>query len=287
MQLVDLAVYPLKSARGIRVPAAEVEPRGLRGDRRWMIVDANSRCVTQREIPALARLQASPAGEPDATGMRLSLDGRTIDVPCPGMDAAREPVRVWDDTLRLPEARSAAPWLSEVLGQTVRLFHQPDDVRRPVEHWAREDDHVSLADGFPILLATPASLDAVRRAAGASFGMERFRPNLVIEGAPAWAEDGWAVLRVGSIVLDLVKPCARCKLTTVDQESGEFAGDEPLATLRRTRMSGDRRVPGVLFGWNAVARSFGPIRVGDEVEVLEARAAWPVLPERLSTPGLP
>jgi uncharacterized protein YcbX len=277
MLLVHLAIYPLKSARGIPLAESEVTARGLLGDRRWMVVDANGRCVTQRDLPALARLQAIPEGD---HGLRLSLDGNSVNVPCPDRAAARQPVTIWSDTLALPEARAGSEWLTRLLGQNLRLFFHPDDVRRPVEDWAKPDDEVSLADGFPILIASTASLHAISRAAGMQVGMERFRPNLVVDGAPAWAEDGWTTLRVGPLMLDLVKPCARCSLTTVDQELGEVTGDEPLATLRRVRMSGDRRVPGVLFGWNAIARGSGVIRVGDAVEVLETGPTWPIRTER-------
>src|SRR3712207_6493830 len=106
--------------------------------------------------------------------------------------------------------------------------------------------------------------------------MERFRPNLVIEGSAAWAEDRWARVRIGAVAIDLVKPCARCSATTVDPERGLVAGKEPLAALRRIRMSADRRVPGVLFGWNAVPRGLGAVRVGDPVEVASTRESWPI-----------
>jgi uncharacterized protein YcbX len=273
MLLTNLAIYPLKSSRGISLAASEVAARGLLDDRRWMVVDPSGRCVTQRDLPPLARLHAVPFGNQAQGGLRLSLDGASIDVPCPDKGAARQRVAIWSDTLLLPEAPAGSHWLSRLFGRDLRLFFHADDVRRPVEDWAKPEDEVSLADGFPILIANTASLDALSRAAGIQFGMERFRPNLVVEGAPAWEEDRWTTIRVGSVVLDLVKPCARCVLTTVDQERGEVTGDEPLATLRRVRMSGDRRVPGVLFGWNAVARG-------------SARSGWAML-SKCSRPGRP
>jgi uncharacterized protein YcbX len=279
MRLVEISVFPVKSCRGMSVESAAVEARGLSGDRRWVIADPSNRGLTQRDIPALARLLVEPLAAGSA-GLRLSFEGESIDVPVPSTSQPRIPVSVWADTLALPEAGAASEWLSLRLTRPVRLFHQPDDARRPVADWAEPGDHVSLADAFPVLIATTASLDAVRKAAGGSFGMERFRPNLVIDGTPAWAEDGWARIRIGGVELDLVKPCARCVVTTVDQEQGVFAGDEPLDTLRRIRLSGDRRVPGVLFGWNAVPRRFGDVRLGDAVEVLSPQALWPILPER-------
>jgi uncharacterized protein YcbX len=119
-------------------------------------------------------------------------------------------------------------------------------------------------------------LEALRGEAEAVLGMNRFRPNLVIDGAEPWAEDSWGTIRVGAVQFDLVKPCPRCTVTTVDPEVGAFAGDEPLSVLRRIRMSGDRRVPGVLFGWNAVPRVLGTVRLGDPVEVIASREPWAI-----------
>jgi uncharacterized protein YcbX len=273
MRVSELWVYPMKSARGIRVEAAELEPRGFVGDRRWMAVDGNGRFVTQRELSGLARLVAAPV----TGGLRLALDREEIEVAFPPATAPRAPVSIWKDTLLLPEAPEAAAWLTERLGQPLRLFHQPGDALRPVDlDWGGAGDQVSLADGYPVLIATTATLAAVQREAGASIGMSRFRPNLVVDGVEEEADDGWATIRVGDIELDLVKPCPRCTVTTVDQETGKVAGEEPLAALRLFRMSNDRRVPGVLFGWNSIPRRCGTVRVGDAVEVAESRPAWPI-----------
>jgi uncharacterized protein YcbX len=281
MHVAGLNIFPLKSARGIAVDAVEIEARGPIGDRRWMIVDAQGRLVTQRELPQLARLMAEPTG----AGLRLGFDGEALEVARPAPGTARVPATVWRDTLSLPEAAPAAAWLSHRFGIPLRLVHQPDDAVRPVSiDWGAAGDEVSLADGFPLLVATTASLAAVERAVGAPMEMRRFRPNLVIKGAEAWEEDSWATIRAGSVELELVKPCARCTVPTVDPERGVFAGDEPLDTLRRLRLSADRRVPGVLFGWNAVPRRLGVIRVGDPVEVVATRPAWPIRGERQRVP---
>ncbi|MBA3516510.1 MAG: MOSC domain-containing protein [Rhizobiales bacterium] len=276
MQLVAVTIFPLKGARGIAVPAADMEPRGLKDDRRWMLVDPRGRCVTQREMPALARLVAEPIPQ----GIRLSFDGDAAEIEVPSAEADRIPVTIWNSSLLLPEAKPAAKWLSRAFAQPLGLVFQPDDARRPVEDHAEDIDEVSLADGFPILIVTTASFEALRREVGPDLLMSRFRPNLVIDGAAAWEDDGWASIRVGAVEMDVVKPCPRCAVTTVDQERGVFAGDEPLATLRRIRMSGDRRVVGVLFGWNAIPRRLGTVRVGDTVEVIGAREPWPIRPER-------
>jgi uncharacterized protein YcbX len=272
MQVSAIAIYPLKSGRGMPLGSAQLERRGLAGDRRWMVVDRNGRFVSQREMPGLARIVA----EPTEGGLRLALDADAIAIESPPADAIRRPMRIWDDALLLPEAERGSAWLSARLGEELRLVHQPDDVERLVEEWAEPETVVSLADGFPLLIATTASLTALNEAAPAALGMERFRPNLVVDGADPWAEDRWERIRVGNVELGISKPCPRCTTTTVDQRRGEFDGDEPLATLRRIRMSADGRVPGMLFGWNAAPRSLGPIHVGDPVTVVAARAPWPV-----------
>jgi uncharacterized protein YcbX len=272
MHVVDIAIFPVKSGRGISVAEAEVEPRGLKGDRRWMLVDPSGRFVSQRELPPLARLGA----ELTASGLRLSCDAAAIEVARPAPGAVRFPVSVWDSKLELPEAPEAREWLSARFGQPLRLVFQPEDTRRPTDDWAGSEDEVSLADGYPLLIATRSSLEALRNEAGGGLGMERFRPSLVIDGPSAWAEDSWGRIRVGNVELELVKPCPRCTVTTVDQFAGAFAGDEPLSALRRIRMSGDRRVPGVLFGWNAVPRRLGTVRLGDPVEVLAEREPWAI-----------
>lgn len=275
MRVAELSVFPLKSARGRPVDALTVEARGFAGDRRWMLVDPKGRFVSQRELPALARLSAVVTDE----GLRLTLEDETIEVARPPIGGGRLPVRIWSDTLELPEATDAATWLTARFERPLRLVHQPDDaIRLTSRDWGLSDDQVGLADSFPILVATAASLRDLERQLATPLGMERFRPNLVIEGATPWAEDGWARLRIGGVELDLVKPCVRCVITTVDQRLGVVTGEEPLAGLRRLRRSADRRVPGVLFGWNAAPRRLGTIAVGDSVEVVATRSPWPVRP---------
>lgn len=276
MRLTAISIYPVKSGAAMPISTAQLEARGLAGDRRWMIVDPNGRFVSQREQPGLARIIA----EPLEGGLRLSIDGETIEVQHPAASAPLRPVRIWDDTLALPEATAASGWLARHFGEGFGLVHQPEQAVRPLGIWATPGAHVSLADGFPVLIATTASLAALNRELPQPLGMDRFRPNLVLEGSEAWAEDSWQSLRVGNVELYLPKPCPRCTITTIDQARGVLDGEEPLATLRRVRMSADRRVPGVLFGWNAVPRSLGEIRVGDTVEVLATRPRWAFRAER-------
>ena len=283
MRVASLHVHPLKGGAIVDLDEAAVAPDGLAGDRRWMVVDANHRVLTQRELPALARLALVPDG--DGAAMKFGGERHRA---APG--GGRADVTVWGDTVSAATTDAAThAVLSRWLGRPARLVRFDDGSRRSTDpDWA--DAPVAFPDGYPILVVTAASLDALNeRIAGGGgdpVAMARFRPNVVVDGVEAWADDGWRTIEAGGVTLDLVKPCARCIVTSVDQERGVRSGDEPLASLRAMRMSADRRVPGVLFGWNAVARGTGTLRVGDLVRTIERRDPWPVRGrERASAPA--
>ena len=263
LQLSAIAIHPVKSCAPLALDEALVEPRGLAHDRRWMVVDPDGRFLTGRQLPALVRIAARPAGD----GLVLSAPGLpdlAVDAPPPG--APRMKVVVWRDTV---DAACAAPaadaWLSRALGRAVGLVHMDDAARRPVspDH-AAPGDEVSFADGYPLLLIGQSSLDALNARLATPVPMARFRPNLVVTGAPPHAEDGWQRIRIGDIAFDLPKPCTRCVFTTVDPASGTFdASGEPLQTLKAYR----RTPSGVTFGMNLIARGTGTLRVGDTLVV--------------------
>ena len=263
MHLAAIHLHPLKSSAAIAVDAAAVEPRGLRHDRRWLAVDAGGRFVTGRELARLTLIRATPVDEGlllEAPGMpRLRVVART--------DAERIPVVVWNSSLHAPAMGvEADAWLSAFIGRPLRLVHMDDAARRAItSSRADEGDEVSFADAFPVLLVSQASLDGLNARLASPVSMSRFRPNLVIDGAAAHAEDGWSKLRIGDVAFDVAKPCIRCVFTTVDPLLGERdPGGEPLRTL-----VGYRRTPdGVAFGQLLVPRSPGTLRRGDRVEVL-------------------
>lgn len=277
MRVASIHVYPVKALRGLPASAVDVEPRGIAGDRRAMIVDADGVFVTQREVPALATI----AVEEDGHGILLRGPSGTIRV-APPKAGRRRRVRVWQDTVdALAGDEETDARLSEWTGQRVALVHMDDASRRRVDASWAADAETSFSDGFPLLVAGAASLEALNARivarGGVAVPMARFRPNLVVETDEPFAEDLWARIAVGDVELDLVKPCARCVVTTTDQETGHVAADnEPLATLAKFRRSRDRRAPGVLFGWNAVPRTSGGMHAGQAVEVVEAREPWPV-----------
>lgn len=261
-----LHVHPVKGLQGHALASVAVEPCGLAGDRRWMAVDPAGRFITQRQCPEMATV----AAECVADGLVLHAPGRgRLLVPRPDALAPSIPVTVWQSTVPAQPANEAsAAWLSRVLGVACRLVYLADPAARPVDPaYGAASDRVSFADGFPVLLAAAGSLHDLNGRLESPIPMRRFRPNIEISGAPAWAEDCWRRIRIGEVVFRLPKPCSRCVVTTVDQESGQRPDrQEPLRTLARFRRADD----GVMFGQNMIPEGLGRVAVGDAVTVLEA-----------------
>ncbi len=244
-----------------------------------MIVDTDDRFITQREEPRIATI----AAEPSAAGLAISVPGEApIQVAKPD-GSKRLSVQVWRSTVDVAIADQAVnDRLSRLLQRAVKLVFMGDEARRFANpDWAGHEAPVSFADGYPILLTSTASLAALNETiadeGGAPVSMDRFRPGIVVDNTSAWNEDCWAAIQIGNLVFDLVKPCTRCIVPTLDQRTGEARADnQPTRALTKIRRSADERVKGVLFGWNLVARTGGSIRVGDDVKVLERREAWPI-----------
>ncbi len=292
MKVSELYIHPIKSGRGVSVPSARLARRGLVHDRRWLICDDEGLFLTQRTWPALARLLA----EPISTGLRLSFDGAaqegkvkpsiTVDLNAAVTAAKRRPVTVWRDTvdaLCVDEETNA--WLSQMLGRNAALYFLDDAATRTTNQKWGAPSPVSFADAFPVLITTTASLDAlnavIRENGGDAVPMTRFRPNIVIDGADAWGEDHWKTIRIGDARIELMKPCDRCQVTTLDPLTGGSLGKEPLASLARFRRSAHPDVGGVVFGVNSATAIEGDIKIGDDVEVEAWREApWPIEPAK-------
>ncbi len=267
MRLAEIRIFPVKGLRGEVLDAAEVTKAGLAGDRRWMAVDAQGRFLSQRTLPGMAVVQA--ALMPGGVVLAAAAAGEVF-VAVPGEAASAVRVAIWRDTVPAVDAGdAAASWLAGVLGVACRLVYLADAAARAVNpEYGAAGDVVSFADGYPVLLTSVASLGAVNDALAAPVEMLRFRPNLVIEGAAAWAEYAWARLRIGGVVFRVAKPCERCVVTTIDPETGlQPDAEEPLRTLKRFTRGARGQV---LFGQNLVPDGGGVVRVGDAVEVLGA-----------------
>lgn len=258
-----LFIYPVKSCGRVPVDQAPVGATGFEFDRRWMVVGDDGRFLSQREHPRMALVR-----------VRLGEDRLVLKAPeLPPFDIAFESeggpagrVQVWDDECSaFDEGMDAARWISRHLGCSARVVRMASDDARPLgSSSAQPGDRVSFADGFPFLLLSTASLDSLNRRLSLPVPMDRFRPNIVVEGCEAHAEDSWHRVRIGEVIFRIAKPCARCVVTTVDQGTGE-RGSEPLRTL-----STYRRFDGkILFGQNLVHEGRGVVRVGDPVIILD------------------
>ncbi|MFB4304660.1 MOSC domain-containing protein [Actinomadura sp. GTD37] len=256
--LTELNAYPLKSGGGTALRSAELTARGLPFDREFMLVTPEGRFLSQRDLVQMALL-------------RPSYDGEVLAVDAPGAPSlvhkAVDDGEVRDVTVHRKECQGvdqgdeAATWFSELFDTDCRLVRFTG--RRTT---SRGEGEVMYADGYPLLVISAESLDDLNTRLDEPLPVNRFRPSLVIEGLGPYGEDDVRLLRVGGAVIEMVKPCARCLITTTDQETAE-RGREPLRTLAAYRT----RDRGIQFGYNAVPRLLGTLTVGDEVEVLEAR----------------
>ncbi|WP_432719604.1 MOSC domain-containing protein [Jeongeupia wiesaeckerbachi] len=259
--LTALYRYPVKSIHGESLTHSAIGPSGLPDDRAWLVADPNGRFMTGRDWPQLVRIHAD-------------VGPATLTLNAPGMPAltvARyafdqaHPAQVWKDEFGAWHGPAEADrWLSDYLGTAARLLYTGAESQRRVKR--HPDLPLSFADRYPLLLIGEGSRRQLSDWAGQDFSMARFRPNLVVDDAAPFAEDGWQRIRIGDVVLRMVKPCERCVFTTIDPDTGEKSADqEPLRTLAKRRKGED----GVLFGQHIIAESSGHIEIGMQVEILD------------------
>ncbi len=260
--LEAIYVYPIKSLGGILLREAQLELRGLRYDRRWMLVDEDGRFVTQREQPALARLGTALEAnqlivfekENPSRRLALSLAPEAVAMPA-------RIVQVWGDRCRAQVyEKTVNEWFSDVLHTSVQLVFMPEATRRLVDgRYAQPSTPVSFADGFPYLIVGLASLDDLNRRLQQPVSVHRFRPNFVFSGGEPYEEDTWTAFAIGTAQFRAVKPCSRCAVVTIDQDTGSSSA-EPLQTLATYRRQGHR----ILFGQNAlwVGKGEHTVRIG-------------------------
>jgi uncharacterized protein len=266
MHLSDIRIYPVKSLAGFSLNDALVTRFGLQSDRMLMLVDEDGIFISQRKYPQLALLQT----QLDAHAVQVSSPGRgAIKIDVTQFNGNAVAVEVWGDRCY---GRVAIPsvnqWFSDFLGFSVRLIsYDQQKARASDPKYSKLNDVVSFADGFPLLVISEASLEDLNSRLDKAVSMASFRPNLVVSGCEAYAEDTWTQLKIGEVEFAAVKTCSRCVLTTVDPLTGEKRADgEPLKTLSRYR----RAPGGVMFGMNLIPRSTGQIRVNDRVEIIRA-----------------
>ncbi|WP_187262565.1 MOSC domain-containing protein [Pontibacter beigongshangensis] len=267
LRISEIYIYPIKSLGGISLQQAQVEERGFRHDRRWMLIDAANNFLTQRQHAHMALLQV--ALQPDGLEVRHKhgLLGPLF-VPFGQTEGPELQVRIWDDTCTALEVSPAiSAWFAEALQMPARLVYMPPTSERKVDPtYAQQDEIVGFADGYPFLLIGQASLDDLNSRLQAPVPMNRFRPNLVFTGGAPFAEDSFGHFQVSQTRFRAAKPCGRCVVTTIDQGSGQ-KGAEPLKTLSTYRLVNNK----VMFGQNLVHDGAGQLQVGDELVVQEWR----------------
>jgi len=250
------------------VARATVERRGLQFDRRFMLVDANGRFITQRQQPQMALLRTAI----DADELVVQRpDGGVLRLPVQPELRSTTRVKIWRSELDAGVAdRAVNNWFSEYIGSAVRLVYMAETQRRAVsrQRATQADDEVSFADGAPLLLMSEGSLAALNARLEAPVSMRRFRPNIVVDCESAFAEDTWKRIRIAETLLEPAWACARCTIPTIDQDTGDADPlGEPLRTLREFRRDG----AGIMFGQNVLVRGAGELRVGDTLDVLELK----------------
>jgi uncharacterized protein YcbX len=285
--ITQINLYPIKSCGAVSLQKAEIGQRGLQsgkiGDRRWIVSDAQGAQITQRTDANLARVRIELVGDV----LRISGDGLDPVIADPAEIGSERGTVLMFERETVPghiAPASVNDWFSRFLGQKVRLLYQKDEDLRLCDAdfaVAPGEDRVGFADAYPYLVATEATLAKLNDLLAEPVPMNRFRPNLVVGGTDADAEYGWKRLAVGTAELDIVKPCTRCVMTTIDQERGVKTGKEPLATLGRAYfLSG--RVQGAIFAENAIPTRLGAIAKGDPVLILDHKTPHAFRDERIA-----
>jgi uncharacterized protein YcbX len=259
----QLYIYPVKSLGGIELPAATLTDRGFEYDRRWMLVDANNRFLSQREVAVMAFLKVSL----QADGLLVQNTSKAAcfyRIPFGLLSGETIQVSVWSDSCRAQcVSADADAWFSEQLNISCRLVYMPDSTLREVdENYAHNKEITSFSDGYPLLIIGQASLDDLNSRLSSPLLMDRFRPNIVFTGGAPFQEDDMTQFSIGDVQFFGVKPCARCVITTIDQQSG-LKSKEPLKTLSTYRTNNKN----IYFGQNLLFQGHGIIRVGDAIKI--------------------
>ncbi len=259
--LSQLAIYPIKSSAQISLTQAKMGAFGLENDRRWMLVDNNGTMLTQRKHARMCLIECALeeggllVSAPDMPQLKISSSAHGADITA----------TIWSDSCNSYDCgNEAAEWFSRFLKTPARLVYFPDNEVRQVDlNYAKPGELTAFSDGFPYLLIGQASLDDLNKRLNTPVAMKRFRPNLVISGAEPFAEDNWKQIRIGDICFNLVKPCSRCIIPSIDPDSASKSA-EPTKTLASYRMRDNK----IFFGQNVIADGEGELKTGMNIEIL-------------------
>ena len=281
MIVSQLCVYPLKSCQGINLPQAEVRSKGFLGDREMMLVSGSGKFITQRQFPQLAKVQVKIVEQ--KVILQLEDNSFSSFTFTPTLDRTAIEVEIWGDRLlAIDQGNEVAQWFHRLLNldstKVCRLVKQsPKHIRLVAKKYPSEDDNlISFADNYPIMLAATASLTElnqriveIHQQQKQAIPIDRFRPNIVVETTEPFIEDRWSLIQIGDIQFKVAKPCSRCIVTTIDQKLGaKNQLKEPLNTLGTFRQLSEQ---GVMFGVNMIPRNEGIITTGDRLQVIETR----------------
>jgi uncharacterized protein len=268
LEISEIFIYPIKSLGGISLSSAVVTDRGLKYDRRWMLVDEQGEFMTQRTHAKMALLQVEVVEEGLKVYHKKNHD--SILVPFESQTVETTMVNVWSDRCRVQVVSpDIVGWFSNVLSTNCRLIYMPDTTLRRVDgRYAKNKEITSFSDAYPFLIIGQSSLDDLNNRLEEKLPMNRFRPNIVFTGGVAFEEDNWSHFAVQNIQFYGVKLCSRCVVTTINQDEAK-AGKEPLKTLATYRMSNKK----IYFGQNLLHQGEGKIQVGDRIEVIERKPA--------------
>ncbi len=260
LKVTQLRVYPIKSLPGISLDSVNVLPKGFEFDRRFMLVDENGIAITQRTHPVMSLFNVAMGNNE----LLVRMTNESVTIPLSPSTGTEFTATIWNDTVTTiePDAH-LSEWFSNHAGVRCKLVFFPEGNPRRVDpRYDTNENHVSLADAYPVLVVGQASLDELNRRLDTQVSMTRFRPNIVFSGGEPFEEDNWGDFRIGQGTFKAVKPCDRCVLINVNPESGE-KGSEPLRTLTTFRKQGNK----VLFGQNVLVVSASKINVGDEISI--------------------
>ncbi len=269
--LDEIYVYPVKSLAGFKVKAWPVDKKGLKFDRKWMLIDKDNHFLSQRKIPAMGQIST------EIIQNKLILNHpnqESIDIPLNPVQGEEQITTLWGKTYPAQSiSNKIDEWLSHCLNLKCRLVFQPDSTIRQVDQrYAQKQDQTTFSDGFPFLIVSQASLLSLSQSVGKQLDVVRFRPNLVVSNSAAYAEDEWREIRINQIQFRLPKPCSRCAIPTIDPKTAK-TGKEPLKTLNKTRKWNKQ----VYFGQNALHDATGELIVGSSIEILKTGPAQPPL----------
>lgn len=269
MKISEINIYPIKSLGGISLENSLVENKGLRFDRRWLLVDEKNEFLTQRSFALMATLQTSVS----ESGIRVFNSEGEINITLSPSVKKLEQVKIWSSkVLADVYEREVNEWFSQALQMNCRLVLMPEESKRKVNYFyaIHKENVVSFADALPFLIIGETSLNDLNAKLDKKIPMNRFRPNFTVSGSAAFAEDDWKRIKIGATIFHAVKKCARCVVTTIDQTSGISDGAEPLKTLAAYRLPKRSVKKKVIFGQYLIAENPGAeIKIGDKVEILD------------------